>query len=117
VFPDINRSIPFACGATLSYNYVDLQLRNSTQQDFVIEVWLDKSHLNGRLTSNLPSDCTYQVIETDHQIQQQWWGGYTRHNRIWKESTHKDSGEQKMDLVTENNAIMMYNPLLEGSKG
>lgn len=26
VFPDVNRTIPFACGATLSYNYVDLQL-------------------------------------------------------------------------------------------
>ena len=26
VFPDVNRTIPFACGATLAYNYIDLQL-------------------------------------------------------------------------------------------
>ncbi len=50
VFPDINRTIPFACGATLSYNYIDLQLENTTDKTFQINLWLDKEYLNGEIT-------------------------------------------------------------------
>lgn len=113
VFPDVNRTIPFACGATLSYNYVDLQLQNNTDHTFQINLWLDNTHLNGSMTSDSPLEHRYNVVETDHQIEHQFWGGYTRHNRIWKELTHKQSGETTRELVAENNAIMMYNPLLE----
>lgn len=42
VFPDVNRTIPFACGATLAYNYLDLQLRNDTDMTFKINLWLDQ---------------------------------------------------------------------------
>lgn len=37
VFPDINRTIPFSCGATLSFNYIDLQLQNNTDKTFPAE--------------------------------------------------------------------------------
>jgi len=112
VFPDINRTIPFACGATLSYNYVDLQLTNDTEMSFCINLWLDDEYLNGKITCDKGLSYKYKVVETDHLIKQQWWGGYTRHNKIWK---HKlDASGQLIDeeLVTENHAIMMYNPLL-----
>ena len=49
VFPDINRKIPFACGATLSYNYIDIQLTNNTTEDFRIDLWIDDEYLNGEL--------------------------------------------------------------------
>jgi vancomycin resistance protein VanW len=117
VFPDINRNIPFACGATLSYNYVDLQLKNETRNDFQINLWLDDEFLNGEIRSNRPGDFEYEIIETDHLIRMQWWGGYTRHNRIWQRRVSKKDGTTGEVLVTENHAIMMYNPLLEsGSK-
>lgn len=113
VFPDINRSIPFACGATLSYNYVDLQLKNETQDDFQLNLWLDEEYLNGELRSNREADHTYEVLETDHLIKMQWWGGYTRHNSIWQRRTSKLDGTTDQVQVAENHAIMMYNPLLE----
>jgi len=112
VFPDINRSIPFACGATLAYNYIDLQLRNDTQDTFRIDLWLDDEYLNGELLSDRPLESKYEVFETDHLIKMQPWGGYTRHNRIWKRSTSLIDGMTQEELVTENHAIMMYNPLL-----
>ena len=112
VFPDINRKIPFACGATLSYNYVDLQLANNTNRIYKINLWLDEEYLHGELLSDTPEENEVEVEETDHQVQQQWWGGYTRHNKIWKIKTNKQTKEQTKELVTENHAIMMYNPFL-----
>ena len=112
VFPDINRKIPFACGATLSYNYIDIQLTNNTTEDFRIDLWIDDEYLNGELLGSKPSEFEYEVFETDHLIKMQPWGGYTRHNRIWKRSTSLIDGMLTEELVTENHAIMMYNPLL-----
>lgn len=113
VFPDINRTIPFACGATLAYNYIDLQLLNNTDKYFQINLWLDKEHLNGKITCNTELKIRYDIYETDHMFKQQWWGGYTRHNRIWKKITNLNDNNTTEELVTENNAIMMYNPLLD----
>jgi len=112
VFPDINRTIPFACGATLAYNYIDLQLRNDTSDNFQIKLWLDEEYLNGKLSSGRTPEFKYAVFETDHLIKTQIWGGHTRHNRIWKRSTDLTDGSTNEDLVAENHAIMMYNPLL-----
>lgn len=112
VFPDINRKIPFACGATLAYNYIDLQLRNDTNDTFQINLWLDEENLNGEILADCESEFEYEVVETDHLIKMQPWGGYTRHNRIWRRQTSKIDGLTSENLVTENHAIMMYNPLL-----
>lgn len=118
VFPDINRKIPFACGATLAYNYIDLQLRNDTADTFQIDLWLDDEYLNGAIRSDRPAEYKYEVYETDHLIKMQPWGRYTRHNRIWQRKTSLMDGMTTEKLVTENHAIMMYNPLLTtGSPG
>ncbi|MDU1904544.1 MAG: VanW family protein [Dysgonomonas sp.] len=112
VFPDINRKIPFGCGATLSYNYIDLQLRNNTDKTFELLLWLDDEYLNGKIVCDKDIAYTFKVIETDHMIKQQWWGGYTRHNRIWKHKLDADNNLISKELVAENHAVMMYNPLL-----
>ena len=113
VFPDINRTIPFACGATLSYNYIDLQIQNNTDKYYQINLWLDDVYLNGEITCNIDLQTKYEIFETDHMFKQQWWGGYTRHNRIWKRITNLTDNSITEELVAENNAIMMYSPLLD----
>lgn len=113
VFPDINRTIPFACGATIAYNYIDLQLENNTDKIFQISLSLDNEYLNGEITCDTDLKTKYEIYETDHIFRQQWWGGYTRHNKIWKENTNLVDNEITVELVTENSAIMMYNPLLD----
>lgn len=113
VFPDINRTIPFACGATLSYNYIDLQIQNNTDRYYQINLWLDDEYLNGEITCNIDLQTKYEIFETDHMFKQQWWGGYTRHNRIWKRINNLTDNSITEELVAENNAIMMYSPLLD----
>ncbi len=111
VFPDVNRTIPFACGATLSYNYIDLQLENNTTHNFQIELWLTDTHLHGSISTDAQTTPLYQVFETDHIIQQQVWGGYTRHNKIWRNTFEHATKTQ--EIIAENHAIMMYSPLIQ----
>lgn len=114
VFPDVNRKVPFGAGATLSYNYIDLQIKNETSNRFIIKLWLDKTHLNGELFSKNKILESYKIEERNHQIKQQFWGGYSRHNQIFKITTAEGSETEKM--IVENHAIMMYNPFLENKK-
>lgn len=110
VFPDVNRKVPFGAGATLSYNYIDLQVYNPTNNSFKLKLWLDKTHLNCILFSRDLIKATYGIEERNHHIKQQYWGGYTRHNQIVQIKTEDKGRTEK--LLVENHAIMMYNPLL-----
>lgn len=114
VFPDVNRKVPFGAGATLAYNYIDLQVKNETTNNFVIKLWLDETHLNGELLSKQEINETYKIEERNHQIKQQIWGGYSRHNQIFKIVTTNNIETEEM--IVENHAIMMYEPFLEYNK-
>lgn len=111
VFPDVHRTIPFGAGATLSYNYIDLQVKNNTSNTFTINLWLDDKDLHGKLWSETKVEDTYDVEERNHYIDHQIWGGYARHNQIFQIIKHPD-GSAEERLLVENHAIMMYNPLL-----
>ena len=112
VFPDVNRKIPFGSGATLSYNYIDLQLKNDTQMPIQINLSLSATHLEGAICSTYPLHLGYEVFERNHKFELQWWGGYTRHNEIWRKVTNVLTSEMNEELITQNHAIMMYNPLI-----
>jgi len=112
VFPDLNRTLPFGSGATLSYNYIDLQFTNHTDRTYQLLLWLDDTHLQGTLQASEAEAHHFTVVETDHHIQHQWWGGYTRHNKIWQNKICKATGQESSKLVTQNHAIMMYEPLI-----
>lgn len=114
VFPDVNRKVPFGAGATLSYNYIDLQVKNETENTFQLKLWLDKTHLNGELLSKNIINEEFKVEERNHMIKQQFWGGYSRHNQIFRIERNNESESEKM--LVENHAIMMYNPFLENKK-
>jgi vancomycin resistance protein VanW len=111
VFPDVNRSIPFGAGATLSYNYIDLQVRNDTKNTFKLKLWLDQIYLNGELLSAFPVSEKFRIEERNHQFLQQKWGAYSRHNQIFKITTSEE-GTDSEEILVENHAILMYNPFL-----
>lgn len=113
VFPDQNRTLPFGSGATLSYNYMDLQCVNNTAHTFQIRVWLDEECLRGEVWCNTPLGHTYHVVERNHEIRLQWWGGYSRHNELYRQCIDAQTGAMlHEELVVKNDALMMYNPLL-----
>ncbi len=112
VFPDVNRTVPFGAGATLAYNYIDLQVLNETVDDYKLELWLDDEFLHGRLLCESPIENKYRLEERNHLIRQQFWGGYSRHNEIFQVMTDPEGNESER-LLVKNDAIMMYAPLLE----
>lgn len=111
VFPDVERKVPFGAGATLSYNYIDLQVKNDTENSFVIKLWLDDTHLQGELLAKILVQKSYSVEERNQRMKQELWGGYSRHNQIYKIISAADIEEQE-ELIAENHAIMMYEPFL-----
>lgn len=112
VFPDINRTQPFGSGATCCYNYLDLQIYNGTGEDYQLHVYLTEEHLTGEWRAVKPPEQQYEVYEKSHWITQEDWGGYVRHNilhrKVYKPGTELPDDE----YITENHAIMMYQPFL-----
>lgn len=75
VFPDSNRSQPFGSGATCAYNYLDLQIKNETNNTYQLVVYLTDTHLVGEWRSDAPAIQTYEVYEQEHWLTQEYWGG------------------------------------------
>jgi vancomycin resistance protein VanW len=116
VFPDSQRSQPFGSGATCAFNYLDLQIRNETNQTFQLVIYLTDTHLVGEWRSELPAIRVYEVYENEHWITRESWGGYVRHNKIFRKVFNLDHVLIEDEFITENHAIMMYEPLLTDGK-
>jgi vancomycin resistance protein VanW len=115
IFPDSSRTLPFGSGATVSYNYIDLQIKNTSKQEFVLEVCIEDDMLRGLWRTDVDVPFQYKVYESEHKFQAEPWGGYTRRNTIRRRIISKSTQDLINDeLVTENVAWMMYEPMLEG---
>lgn len=113
VFPDASRTQPFGTGATCSYPNIDLAMRNDTTIPFQLRLTLTDTHLVGQWFSTHPSGVRYVILEKNHHITQEWDGSYIRHNEIVRHSLDSTTGAHLGEtLITENHAIMMYDPLI-----
>lgn len=112
VFPDSGRVLPFASGATIFYNYVDLQFRNDTETDFELRVWVDDEFLRGELYSSVEPGTSYSIVERDHKfIHDLKTGKYYRENKLFQQIHDRRTGNLLSDkLVTENHSEMKYTP-------
>jgi len=113
VFPDSNRSQPFGSGATCAYNYLDLQIYNPTDQPYQLNVYLTNDHLVGSWNTTSASKLRYEIYEKEHSMTQQPWGGYVRHNFIFRRAFNVEGELVDDQYVTENHALMMYPPFLK----
>lgn len=113
VFPDSNRTQPFGSGATCFYNYMDLMVRNDTPDTWRLVLRVTDTHLEGEWRADGPQTCRYEVYEKEHEIRGEYWGGFTRHNTLFRRVLGMDGAELGEEFITENHAIMMYNPMLE----
>lgn len=116
VFPDTQRSQPFGSGATCYYNYLDLQIRNDTSDTYQLQVRVTDTHLEGEWRASSPSTTKYEVYEKEHWITHEFVGGYIRHNTLYRYVYALDGELVDDEWVTDNHAIMMYEPLLTVSK-
>ena len=116
VFPDANRTQPFGSGATCAYPHRDLMIRNDTNQTFQLRVWVGKEHLHGQWRAEKVVEHRYEIVEKDACIRQMSWGGYVRHNTLWRRIYDREGQLRQEEPLFTNDAIMMYSPLLPGTE-
>ena len=112
VFPDANRTQPFGSGATCAYPHRDLMIRNDTEQPFQLCVQVGKQVLKGEWRAPAPPVCRYEIVERNHRMDQASWGGYVRHNELYRRIYDLEGGLLEEEFLFANDAIMMYSPLL-----
>lgn len=112
VFPDSNRTQPFGSGATCFYPHVDLMIQNNTSDVYQIILSLDNEYLYGELRCSSKPATTFKIVERNHLIKPEYWGGYGRYNELYQQELDSNGNIIKEDLIIKNPAIMMYSPLL-----
>ena len=112
VFPDSDRTQPFGSGATCAYPHRDLMIRNDTNEDYQLCLKVGETHLEGEWRSAGAPQHTYQILERDARIDQASWGGYIRHNALYRQVFDLSGKFLEEQFLFTNDAIMMYSPLL-----
>ncbi|MGD8188368.1 VanW family protein [Brevibacillus ginsengisoli] len=107
-FPDDQRVLPFGSGASVFYNYIDLQFYNPTNHPFQIRVWLTEQHLKGAIYCESEWPTSYHVEERNHQFHCIEGKNY-RKNEIWRRVVDKRTGKTMQDeLMIKNHSEVKY---------
>lgn len=107
-FPDSGRTLPFGSGASVFYNYIDLQFYNPTTKCFQIKVWVTDKHLKGGIFCNEKIPYSYHIEERNHQFLKQNEKKY-RQNEIWRKTIDKKTGQIiKEELLIKNFSEVKY---------
>lgn len=113
VFPDSNRTQPFGSGATCVYPYRDLMIRNDTLSDYQLRIHVGEEYLEGEWRASEAPVHEYKIVEKNHIMQREYWGGFSRHNMLYQQIYDLTGTFVLENYVTENHAMMMYSPFLE----
>lgn len=107
LFRDVERTVPFGCGATVFYNYVDFQFRNCLPFPLLLEVAVQPPLLVARLHAPEPLPFRARIVETDHRFFRSG-GRIYRANRIWREVQWAGDRTTDRELLFENCCRVMY---------
>ncbi|MCL2403958.1 MAG: VanW family protein [Defluviitaleaceae bacterium] len=108
LFPDYGRKVPFGCGTSIVYNYLDYRFKNNSDSTFQVLTHLTQTHLCGELRVNLAQENSYHIIEEDAHFEQ-IGEHYFRKNTIVKQTIDKRTGrELEREIIKKSHAKVMY---------
>ena len=113
VFPDSNRTQPFGSGATCFYPHGDLMIQNNTQDTYQLLLSVGREYLEGEWRVSSAPQYKFLIVEKNHEMKGEYWGGYSRHNELYQQKFDLNGNMLEEQLIVKNSAIMMYSPLLE----
>jgi len=118
LFRDVERTVPFGCGATVFYNYVDFQFRNTLPFPVLVSAAVASPVLRARVLAPQPLPFQVKIIETDARFFRRN-GEVYRANRLWKEVDWRDGSAPARELLSENECRVLYpaDDLVERSDG
>ena len=100
-FPDKGRVLPFGSGAAIFWNYVDLQIANTTQNTYQIVISFTESTLKGAICVSDNPKYFYHIHEKNHQFIKKG-DIYYRANEIWRTVFHKGiNGKEPEEICNE----------------
>lgn len=113
VFPDSNRTQPFGSGATCYYPHGDLMIKNNTQDTYQLIIRVGEAYLEGEWRVTSQPQYRVEVVEKNHEMRSEYWGGFSRHNEIWQQVFDLKGNFLEERLAVKNSAVMMYSPFID----
>ena len=108
LFPDYGRQIPFGCGTSILYNYLDYQITNNTDNTFQFIVYTNDTYLCGELRAAHCLPEAYHILEEDAHFIRQGQNHYRR-NKVYQQVIDKTTGnELRRNLIKESHAKVLY---------
>jgi vancomycin resistance protein VanW len=107
LFRDVDRTVPFGCGATVFYNYVDLQFRHRLDTDLVIKARVVPPDLTAEVRARAPLPFTVHIEEREHRFYRRD-GEIRRHNELWRVVDWHDGREARRELLCINDCRVLY---------
>jgi vancomycin resistance protein VanW len=90
-------------------------ISNPTTTCYQLHLELKNHVLQGEWRANEKVQYSYEIYEKQHRIEQQHWGGYVRRNVLHRRVYNQEGEQINDEFIIENNALMMYSPLLTES--
>ena len=87
-------------------------IRNDTQTTFRLHVTVGDEFLEGEWRADRRPEYSYRIVEWDHCMKSEFWGGYSRHNKLYREVYDADGHCVEEQYLMRNDALMMYAPFL-----
>ncbi len=114
IFPDSGRSVPFASGATVFYNLIDLKVKNTYDFPIQLNLRTTETQLRGSLSSPKILDYQVKLEEKNTSFFKSTKSGLTyRYNQLFRVFYKKGNSRLekeiiKEELLWENIAKVMY---------
>lgn len=109
IFPDVQRTVPFGCGATVFYTHADLRLQNPYPWPIRLDLKLLDGHVCGWLRSPEDPGVRFEIVERDHRFVERdgaWW----RENRIVRRILAPSGRLIAEFTVARNRGRTLYTP-------
>lgn len=107
IFRDDNRTVPFASGATIVYNYKDIRLKNNTNKNYQFLFNLTDEFLEGGLYTDVEQLNEYTVVEKEHAFSVTNDKLY-RQNSLYQICKNRQKGHETETLIFRNYCQCQY---------
>ena len=87
-FPDSGKNLPFRCGATVLFNYVDLKIKNNFNYPIQLKLWVTDNDLNGQIVSSSEMPAKITITENNHCFIKKD-GAVFQYSEIYREESNK----------------------------
>ena len=108
LFPDFGRQVPFGCGTSIAYKFLDYRAKNTTAVAFQLRVWTDDTYLCGELRATEALPRRYHIAETGSRFVREPDGLY-RENTVERRVVDPVTGnELERRVIRRSHARVMY---------